>query len=146
MESTTYSLAVMQKPQQTRIFSDSKPNLRQVREQINTLSFDPIARLGLRIAFLNLGLNVLLLVLVWRQLPPEVPLLYSYPYGQTQLVVTWGLWLLPILTLIINIVCLRIAAVVLTTEKLLAQILIWVGSLTSLMATVTLVKIIFLVT
>jgi hypothetical protein len=35
------------------------------------------------------------LLIYWRNLPPETPLLYSRPWGQDQLVSPYFLWILP---------------------------------------------------
>ncbi len=134
----------MKKGGQIGIFSDNKPSFELVKKQIDTLSTDRVAKLGLRTSFLSMGLSFLILALAWAKLPPEVPLLYSRPYGQSQLMPAWGLWLLPGLGLLINIVSIRWAGVVFETEKLLAQILIWVGGLTALMAMAAVIKVVLL--
>lgn len=120
-------------------------NFKLSKEQLDSLSVKPLAKLGMRISFLAMGLSLIVLALSWGKLPPEVPLLYSRPYGEEQLVARWGLVLLPSSALIINVICLRAASMVLETEELLAQILVWIGCLSALMAGITLVKIIWLV-
>ncbi len=41
-----------------------------------------------------IGLGVL--AIYWRHLPPQVPLLYTRPWGELQLVSPYYLWLIPI--------------------------------------------------
>ncbi len=122
-----------------------KPSLGMIKQQIDSLVVDPATKLGLRVGFLSLGLQVLILGAMFNRLPPEVPLLYSQPYGESQLVSSWGLGLLPGFSLLIQLVSIKSAENFIETDKLLAQILSWVGGLTSLMALITLVKIMFLV-
>ena len=122
-----------------------KPSLGIIKEQIDSLVVNPATKLALRVGFLSLGLQVLIIGIMFNRLPPEVPLLYGQPYGENQLVSSWGLGLLPGFSLLIQLVSIKSAGNFIETDKLLAQILSWVGGLTSLMALITLVKIMFLV-
>ncbi|MDZ7587045.1 MAG: hypothetical protein U0946_04765, partial [Patescibacteria group bacterium] len=73
------------------------------------------------------------------------PLLYSRAYGEGRLINQWGLWLLPISSLIINLISIRLAGSLIEKDKLLAQILVWLAALTTTMALVGLIKIVLLV-
>lgn len=115
------------------------------KQQLDSLSLNPSIKLGMQISFLALGVSLLVIMIFWQRLPPEVPMLYSRPYGEEQLVRVGKLLLLPGSALLINIFSFRVASVALETEKLLAQILIWTGCLVSVMATATLIKIVLLV-
>ena len=125
-------------------FSNTGAGFGEVKLQIDTLAADPAAKIGLRIAFLALGVEFLVLALSWSRLPPEVPLWYSRPYGESQLTGAWWLWLLPGGGLFINLVSIRWAGVVVATEKLLAQILVWVGAMTAVMGLAAVSKIVAL--
>lgn len=46
--------------------------------------------------------NVGILLVFWRNLPPEVPLLYSRPWGEDQLTSPYFLWMIPILGIVIG--------------------------------------------
>jgi len=136
----------MKKTEQTRIFPKTKPSLKLIKKEIDSLAVDPITKLGLRVGFLSLGLSLLVLAVSWVRLPPEVPLFYSQPYGESQLVSVWGLWWLPGLSFGVEMVSIRGAGVLIEKDKLLAQILTWVGALVAMMGLVSLLKIILLVT
>jgi len=82
----------------------------------------------------------------FSKLPPEVPLFYSRPWGEEQLALNWQLAILPALSLIIFLVDLILAAKLYSQESLLAQILVWSSTIFSLLTTITLVKIITLIT
>lgn len=114
-------------------------------KQVDNLALDKTAKLGLRIVFLSLAGCFLWLAVWWSKLPPEVPLLYSQAYGESRLISQWGLWLLPISSLIIDIISIRLAGSLIENDKLLAQILVWLTVLTNMMALVNLMKIISLV-
>lgn len=133
------------KSEQTKMFPKTKPSFKLMKKQIDSLTVDPVAKLGLRIGFVALGLSFLVLAFMWRRLPPEVPLLYSRPYGESQLISVWGLWLLPGFSFMVEMGSIRGAGAVIERDKLLAQILSFVGALVCLMTLVSLVKIILLV-
>ena len=135
----------MKAVKQIKIFPETKPSLKILKKQIDELAVDPVAKLGLRIAFVTLGLSLVGLTAVWHRLPPEVPLFYSRPYGESQLTGNWSLWFLPLISLTIMVLSLRAAARTRLEEPLLSQILIWSGTVSAVMAAVTLVKIVILV-
>lgn len=116
-----------------------------VKQQVNNLTVDKTTKLGLRLLFLSLGLSFFWLAGWWYQLPPEIPLLYSRPYGESRLVNQWNLWLLPIGSLVINLISIKIAGNLIETDKLLAQVLILSGTIANIMALITLIRVILLV-
>lgn len=114
-------------------------------KQVDNLALDKTVKLGLKTVFLSLAGNWLWLAIWWHKLPPEVPLFYSRAYGEGRLISQWGLWLLPISSLIINLISIRLAGSLIEKDKLLAQILVWLAALTTTMALVGLIKIVLLV-
>ncbi|MBU1085670.1 MAG: hypothetical protein ABIJ43_05120 [Candidatus Beckwithbacteria bacterium] len=135
----------MKKVQQIKIFPKKKLSFGSIKTQIDSLVLDSVSRTGMRLGFIVLGLSVVILAWHWLRLPPEVPLLFSKPYGESQLISVWGLLMLPVFSLMIQIICVRWAIQVLDEDKLLAQLLTWIGSLVSLMNLISLVKVIGLV-
>ncbi len=91
-------------------------------------------------------LSLLALVVAWRFLPPEVPLFYSLPYGQSELAGRLFLWLLPAASLLIFLLNFQLAIKFFSKEELLAQIALLTTSIVSLLSSITLIKIIFLAT
>ena len=53
-----------------------------------------------RVVTMGVVVGVGLLSVYWKYLPPEVPLLYSRPWGEDQLVSPYFLWLIPLLNLV----------------------------------------------
>jgi len=79
-------------------------------------------------------------------LPPEVPLFYSRPWGREQLALSWQLAILPFSALLFFLFDLFLASKLYSQQLFLSQVLIWSASVFSLLTTITLVKIITLVT
>lgn len=130
---------------QPRLFGNSKVSLSQVKSQIDNLAEDPVMKLILRVGLISLGLSLMLLAITWKWLPPEVPLVYSRPYGESQLISAWGLWLIPLIGLIIEIVAIRFSGEVVAEDKLLARVVTGMASLVTVMALIGLIKVIWLV-
>lgn len=123
----------------------TKVSFYSLKQEIDELSLDPASKLGLRLAFMAIGLQLIILALVWHRLPPETPLLYSRAYGQAQLVGSWWLWLLPAIALLAELISIRLAAKSRMENQLWSQILSWVGAISAVMSLTTLARIILLV-
>lgn len=96
--------------------------------------------------YLSLFLPILVIaaVLILRNsLPPEVPIFYGRPVGEAQLTKTLGLTIPPLISIAILGVNLTIS--ILTTEVFVKKILIVTGFVSSLLTTITVIKVIFLV-
>ena len=63
-------------------------------------------------------LQVGVIALAWRALPPQVPLFYSRPWGEDQLVHPFGLLLLPAASLLVFLINLFLPSLILKQEKL----------------------------
>lgn len=116
------------------------------KNQVDNLATNQATKLGMRFGLGALGVSLIYLGIRFHQLPPEVPLWYSRPYGAERLIVNYWLGLLPLVSLIVQVITMQTAGAVIETDKLLAQILVWVGSITSVLNLIALVKIISLVT
>ena len=88
-------------------------------------------------------LVVVLIVLIKSFLPPEVPLFYGRPVGETQLTKTLGLTIAPGISIMILI--LNSFLSILTTNMFVKKILITSALVASLLTAITVVRIIFLV-
>lgn len=100
------------------------------------------------ITFLLMGMIIVqvgYLALKWTSLPPEVPLFYSYPEGEKQLVPAFMLILLPIMTLSVGILNGLIATLFFSEETLLSLILSWSTTMVGLITTIGLFEIIHLI-
>jgi len=90
--------------------------------------------------------QILVILLSWQQLPPELPLFYSRPWGKDQLATPLSLFILPSLSLTIFLINLVFASLVAKEEQLLLKILEAATAIFSLLSLVTIIKIVLLVT
>lgn len=95
------------------------------------------------------GVLFLLLVSVFAltasTLPPELPLFYSLPWGEGQLIALPFFMLLPILLLAVFILNSFIGAILYTNYKTLVQLLFFGTALSAFLLATTVVKIVLLV-
>lgn len=87
------------------------------------------------------------LVLAWRftNLPSQVPLYYSLPWGESQLASATSLFLLPTISLVILLINNLFSISLSSTNNLLSRILIFASLAISLFFLITLLKIVNLV-
>ncbi len=135
----------MKKYQQSKIFPGSRQSLTSIKKQIDGLAVDPATKLGMRAGLGSLGLSLIILGLMFTKLPPEIPLWFSRPYGPERLAANWTLALLPLISLVVQVISMRGAGAVIEEDKLMAQILIWAGTIVAIMNLIAVVKIVMLV-
>jgi len=95
-----------------------------------------------QIAIIIWLIEILLIFSTWSLLPPQVPLFYSRPWGEEQLVHPIGLFLLPALGLVTFLINFWIISLLPKEEKLLRQILIITILVFNLLSLITLIQII----
>jgi len=86
--------------------------------------------------------EVLLIIIAWSFLPPQLPLFYSRPWGEEQLVHPANLLILPGLGLLVFFANLLILSFVPKDEKLINQILIIILLVFNFLSLITLIQII----
>ncbi len=99
----------------------------------------------LRLNLLIIGIQLAFLVYKFNQLPPEVPLFYSLPFGEEQLATTSQLFFIPIFSITIGLINTIFAAVFLPNHQLLSRLLIIFSVIYSLLSLVTIYQIITLI-
>jgi len=82
-----------------------------------------LAKTATQITIILLAIQTLIIVSVWRLLPPEIPLFYSRPWGQDQLVEYPGIVTLPAICLIILVTNLIMSRLAEKEEVLIKQML-----------------------
>lgn len=134
----------MAKIKQLKFFS--KPNsFKIVKEELNSLLTNRLLKRVVQLAFLFLGLTFLILAFLWLKLPPQLPLFYSRPWGEEQLVEKNGFLILPISCLVFVLINLRIASIYFKKEFLLSQILVWSSFIIVALTTINIFKILLIV-
>lgn len=132
------------------LFSTAKRSQTFIRSQAILLPQEK----GVRRAFL-LGIGFLFLAtlvtfLLWRKLPPEVPVFYSRPWGEEQLGQATALFI-PVALAGIFLVANLVGAAALEKSPfqggtaLLKKSLVFGGTVLSLLAAITVIRIVFLV-
>lgn len=105
---------------------------------------DKLSKRYFKLSLFLISTSLLLIVFKFRKLPPEVPLFYSLPWGEKQLANKVLLFLLPfssITVLLLNVFLAKKEK----AEPLVAKLLVSGALLFSILATITLIKIIFLI-
>jgi len=100
--------------------------------------------------FFRLNLFVILiqfivLFLKFNDLPPQLPLYYSQPWGESQLATSSLIFLLPILSSSVILINHFIAALLFISRRLLSRVLIILSFVFSIFSLISLWQIIFLV-
>lgn len=134
----------MKKVQQLKFLKPS-PSFKIVKEDFNTLLSDNLLRKAIIFSFLLLSLDLIIIIAVIWKLPPQLPLLYSRPWGEDQLIDRKSFLILPLSCLILIIMNLRLAGVFFKKQVLLSKILVWSSLVICLLTTITFLKIISIV-
>ncbi|MFH1602076.1 MAG: hypothetical protein ABIB61_03920 [Candidatus Shapirobacteria bacterium] len=83
---------------------------------------------GIRIILILIALQILTIVYFFTKLPPQIPLYFSLPWGESQLTSSFSLLLLPLFSLIVLFFNLFLASSLIENSDFLADFLI-IGSL-----------------
>jgi hypothetical protein len=117
----------------------------QIREQSEVIWRDNICGIALRLALGFLVISLLTLTWFFRKLPAQVPLFYSRPWGEAQLVSPLWLSLLPLITLVVLVINTLIGGLLFTTDKLLSRILLATSALGGFLSSFSLIRIVLLI-
>lgn len=134
----------MKKVKQLRFFEQSS-SFKVVKEEFNTLLTDRNLKKVIQLIFILLSLDFLIFGLVWAKIPPQIPLFYSRPWGEEQLINKNSFIILPLSCLIFVLINLRIASTLFRKEVLLSQILVWSSLVVSILTSIGLLKIMTIV-
>ncbi|MBL7078559.1 hypothetical protein ISS42_02790 [Candidatus Shapirobacteria bacterium] len=77
----------------------------------------------IRLIIILLAFQLITIVLFFTQLPPEIPLFFSRPWGQFQLTSPFSLLLLPLFSFIILLINLFLASLLIEKNEFLTNIL-----------------------
>ncbi len=100
------------------------------------------------VVYLSSAFFILVLIMVllsWTKLPPQVPFFYSRPWGEEQLATkTWFLYLL-LIGFGLTVFNLRVSSIIFKKEPFLAKILVWTSALGIFLAGTTIIKVLWLI-
>jgi hypothetical protein len=120
----------------------------RVSHQNRLLSGVVLGQKTVRLAlFISLGLILVmvgLFLIVYNKLPPRVPLFYSRPWGEAQLVSPWLLLVLPALSFFISLLNFILSGLFFD-RPFLVQVLMWASVVFSFLSFFTLFRIIVII-
>lgn len=96
------------------------------------------------LGFLSIALALSFLLIFWMKLPPQVPLFYSKPWGEEQLVSPVFL-LLPLVLSGVFILANALLISILPENIFLKRALILAAAIASILASITVIRILFLI-
>ncbi len=117
-----------------------------LQKKFNFILQDDLFFWNIKIVFVLIVLQTTTLLFLWKNIPPQIPLLYTRPWGEDQLVAKKKLFLIPALLLILTPVNLCIGTAFFEREKLLSKIFVSVNFLIALLLSVAFFKILSLTT
>ncbi len=85
------------------------------------------------------------IIIFYRFIPPEAPLLYTLPWGFEQIVLRKNLLIIPISITVLFLINTRIAISVFKDYNLLANIILWSQFLINILSVIIIIKLIFLI-
>jgi cellulose synthase/poly-beta-1,6-N-acetylglucosamine synthase-like glycosyltransferase len=100
----------------------------------------------LRSNILIITVQIVLLVYKFNDLPPQVPLFYSLPWGEPQLASASQLFFLPTFSIVFSLINNLLAATIFSKTTLLSKLLVVSSLVISILSLVTLFQIISLLT
>jgi len=130
---------------QLRLKGLGASSLKKTQEALSFLMAEPAVKKGARAGVAGVLLMVAVLLFAWKRLPPEVPLFYSRPWGESQLAEKEWLWVLPGVGVGVLVLNLKIASLFFKEEPFLIKGLVWGATLIVGLLAVTLLEIVWLV-
>lgn len=99
----------------------------------------------LRLTLILFVSQIVLIVWFYNQLPPQIPLFFSRPWGQSWLTSPASIFILPLFSLITLLLNYLLALYFYSKKLLLSQLLVIFGFIISLLSTISVLKIINLI-
>lgn len=106
---------------------------------------DSIIKKSILLVFFVQILFILIFILKFNDLPPQLPLFYSLPRGNEQLGNPILLLILPLLALFIEITNIGLSIYTYQTEKILSRILMIMSTFISIILFITFIKIVTII-
>lgn len=109
---------------------------------LGKLWLEPAVAKIIRLSVLIIIAQIGIIILFFSQLPPQLPLYYSRPWGESQLAPTHHLFLLPGLSLSFLLLNSGLAVLFIEKKKFLSICLAWTSLIVAGLALIALIKII----
>lgn len=119
-------------------------SIESAKTEFSTLFKNPKTLNLFKFSLITLGLSWILYAIFYQFMPPLVPLLFSRPWGQSQLISKNLFILLPASVTILFLINLRISSITLKIDALMAIFILSIHLLCSLLAITTLFRLMIL--
>ena len=119
-------------------------SIKAAQAEFDSLLKHPQSLVFIRLIILLLGISWLVFGLSLQYLPPQIPLLFSKPWGEEQLIPKLWLALSPGLATLFFIINSRLASMFIRKDSLLPQILLWAQLIITLFSTISVIRIVLI--
>lgn len=106
---------------------------------------EPLFKTPLKISLSLLLLSLTLYIFFYSQLPPQLPLFYSCPWGESQLTAKITFLFLPLAFILLVFFNFILASFLFKKDIFLAQLISWSNVISSFLLSLTLIKILIII-
>jgi len=119
-------------------------SLQSARNEFNSLLKNPNTIILIKISLIIVGISWISYGLFYQFMPPMIPLLFSRPWGQTQLINKSYFISLPAIITMLFLINLRLASILLRRDVLMAIIILTSYSVCGLIGLITIIRLMIL--
>ncbi|PIP53021.1 hypothetical protein COX08_03365 [Candidatus Beckwithbacteria bacterium CG23_combo_of_CG06-09_8_20_14_all_34_8] len=119
-------------------------SLQSARNEFNSLLKNPNTIILIKISLIIVGISWISYGLFYQFMPPMIPLLFSRPWGQTQLINKSYFISLPAIITMLFLINLRLASILLRRDMLMAIIILTSYSVCGLIGLITIIRLMIL--
>jgi len=119
-------------------------SLQSARNEFNSLLKNPNTIILIKISLIIVGITWISYGLFYQFMPPMIPLLFSRPWGQAQLINKNYFIFLPAIITILFLINLRLASILLRRDVLMTIIILTSYSVCSLMGLIAIIRLMIL--
>lgn len=116
-----------------------------INKEAKAVANDRLNRALLRLTLLTIFVQAIFIIVKYNQLPTQVPLFYSLPWGEKRLAYFKLLFLLPVFSLGILLINHIISSKIYNKERLLSRVSLAVALTSSLLSLITLTQILLVI-
>lgn len=98
----------------------------------------------IRLAFLIIGIQLLLIVLSITLLPPLIPFYYSRPWGESQLAQPTTLLILPLFSIVFLLINSIISALIFEQHSFASQLILWGSMIVAVFNLITIIRLLLI--
>jgi hypothetical protein len=116
-------------------------SLEKAKQEFDSLLANSKIKQAVYSSFFLCVFAIFLPLLFIQKIPPEIPLLFSRPWGQERLVNKGTFLVFPLIIFVFLVINFRFASIFFKKQKLLSQLIIWTSLIISLFTAITVIQI-----